>query len=84
MTDLIVMKDFQSTCNRYNTQNIGETVHQLCSRWSNNKSASRKHSQGATCIQHLDLILKKESDKSTNNIGSLCVFICVKDKYFWI
>ena len=32
-------------------QYVGQTIDQLWSRWNNYKSDSRKHRQGATCMQ---------------------------------
>ena len=37
--------------NKCNMQYAGQTIGQLQSRWTNYKSDSRKHDQGATCMQ---------------------------------
>ena len=39
------------TCNKCKMQYVGQTIDQFRSRWNNYKSDSRKHVQGATCMQ---------------------------------
>ena len=39
------------TCNKCKMQCIGQTIDQFRPRWNNYKSESRKHIQGATCMQ---------------------------------
>ena len=42
---------YLSTCNKCKMQYVGQTNDQFRSRWNNYKSDSRKHGQGATCMQ---------------------------------
>ena len=39
------------TCNKCKMQYVGQTIDQLQSRWNNYKSESKKHGQGAKCMQ---------------------------------
>ena len=39
------------TCNKWKIQHIGKAIDQFRSRWNYYKYDSRKHSQGATCMQ---------------------------------
>ena len=39
------------TCNKCKMQYVGQTIDQFRSRWNNYKSDSKKHGQGATCMQ---------------------------------
>ena len=39
------------TCNKCKMEYVGQTIDQFRSRWNHFKSDSRKHGQGATCMQ---------------------------------
>ena len=39
------------TCNKCEMQYVGQAIDQFRSRWNSYKSDSRKHGQGATCMQ---------------------------------